>query len=325
MDYDTKLGEWFKQVEEAKRKAEELKARKSAGAVQEPTPVPVQSPPQAPAVVEPVAVAEEPVVRVPEPVEQFEMTGSVATAEMVGEPVEAPSNPSPSRMPGLFDDSESAPVEDFLSFLSRNNEKAREVEPVEEPRDLGAPSSTVIGSLSEGTGEPRPISVPKEPEPRAEIVVQTPVPAPATPAPQPSITEAAAAPNPMPTPVKQEPVRPAAAAPMVAETPAAEAAATLTRFPQQLQHLLQSAQDEVAQNSYKAFKETRASLIERLLDPPLTLEEAARILNVCPTTVRRYTNRGVLKHFRTAGNQRRFRLSEVLAFMESQLGVRADS
>ena len=55
--------------------------------------------------------------------------------------------------------------------------------------------------------------------------------------------------------------------------------------------------------------------MQRLLDPTLSLEETARLLNVCPTTVRRYTNRGILSCYRTAGNQRRFRLSEVIAFM----------
>jgi len=78
------------------------------------------------------------------------------------------------------------------------------------------------------------------------------------------------------------------------------------------------AEKEVAQNSYKPFKETREQLLERLLDPVLTLEEAARILNVCPTTVRRYTNRNLLRHYRTAGNQRRFKLSDVLEFLEKQ-------
>jgi excisionase family DNA binding protein len=67
-----------------------------------------------------------------------------------------------------------------------------------------------------------------------------------------------------------------------------------------------------------ARKETREELLARLLDPELTLEEAAQVLNVCPTTVRRYTNRGVLPHYRTIGNQRRFRLSQVLAFLETQ-------
>jgi excisionase family DNA binding protein len=74
---------------------------------------------------------------------------------------------------------------------------------------------------------------------------------------------------------------------------------------------------EVAQHSYKTpFKETREELIQRLLDPPLTLEDTARLIGVCPTTVRRYTNRGWLKHYRTPGNQRRFRLSAVLTFLE---------
>lgn len=75
--------------------------------------------------------------------------------------------------------------------------------------------------------------------------------------------------------------------------------------------------DETAQKSYKPFKESREQLLHRLLDPMISLEEAARILNVCPTTVRRYTNRGALPHYRTAGNQRRFRLSDVLAFVGS--------
>jgi excisionase family DNA binding protein len=61
--------------------------------------------------------------------------------------------------------------------------------------------------------------------------------------------------------------------------------------------------------------EAREQLVQRLMDPTLTLEETATLLGVCPTTVRRYTNRGVLRHFRTEGNQRRFRLSDVLEFM----------
>ncbi len=89
-----------------------------------------------------------------------------------------------------------------------------------------------------------------------------------------------------------------------------------SRLPHHLQVLFSSPDSEVAQRSYKTFRDTRAQLIEKLLDPPLTLEETARILNVCPTTVRRYTNSDQLKHYRTAGNQRRFRLSDVLGFME---------
>jgi excisionase family DNA binding protein len=68
----------------------------------------------------------------------------------------------------------------------------------------------------------------------------------------------------------------------------------------------------------RSATETREELIERLLDPHLSLQETAKVLDVCPTTVRRYTNRGLLAHYRTPGNQRRFRLSDVLAFMERQ-------
>ena len=64
-------------------------------------------------------------------------------------------------------------------------------------------------------------------------------------------------------------------------------------------------------------KETREQLLQRLLDPLISLKEAAKLLDVCPTTVRRYTNKGLLKHCRTAGNQRRFKLSDVLSFLEA--------
>lgn len=65
-------------------------------------------------------------------------------------------------------------------------------------------------------------------------------------------------------------------------------------------------------------RETREALVQRLLDPTLTLEEAALLLGVCRTTVRRYTDRGILRCFRTPGNQRRFNLSDVLDLMERQ-------
>jgi excisionase family DNA binding protein len=68
----------------------------------------------------------------------------------------------------------------------------------------------------------------------------------------------------------------------------------------------------------RSVEETREELIERLLDPQLSLRDVAKLLDVCPTTVRRYTNRGVLSHYRTPGNQRRFRLSDVLEFMRRQ-------
>lgn len=72
---------------------------------------------------------------------------------------------------------------------------------------------------------------------------------------------------------------------------------------------------EEAGGSRKAT-ETRQELVQRLLDPVLTLREAALLIDVCPTTVRRYTNRGLLNCFRTPGNQRRFHLSDILEFLE---------
>jgi excisionase family DNA binding protein len=103
-----------------------------------------------------------------------------------------------------------------------------------------------------------------------------------------------------------------------------EAALIRERLPQHIDMLLRIPTNEVAQNSYKSpFRETREDLVRRLLDPQLTLEEAARVLGVCPTTVRRYTNRGMLHCHRTPGNQRRFRMSDVLQFLE-QFGDRID-
>jgi excisionase family DNA binding protein len=92
--------------------------------------------------------------------------------------------------------------------------------------------------------------------------------------------------------------------------------------PRHLKALIAMTGDEIAQHSYRReFKESRIELIQRILDPTISLEETARLLNVCPTTVRRYTNRGVLRHQRTVGDQRRFKLSDVLNFIESQSQV----
>lgn len=94
------------------------------------------------------------------------------------------------------------------------------------------------------------------------------------------------------------------------------------RLPHHIQLLAsipEPIEEEVAAKYYtRGFKETRQQLIERLLNPTLTLEETARVLGVCPATVRRYTNRGILPHHRTVGQQRRFRLSDVLIFLEQQ-------
>ncbi|HLK56154.1 MAG TPA: helix-turn-helix domain-containing protein [Chthonomonadaceae bacterium] len=115
---------------------------------------------------------------------------------------------------------------------------------------------------------------------------------------------------------------------------AAELWATVPKHVQTLLALgrMEEVEAEVAQSSYKRpFQQTRQELIERLLDPILSLEDTARLLNVCPTTVRRYTNKGILTYYRKepdrpsmGGNpdketrQRRFRLSDILAFLETQ-------
>jgi excisionase family DNA binding protein len=59
--------------------------------------------------------------------------------------------------------------------------------------------------------------------------------------------------------------------------------------------------------------ETRAQLLERLINPQITLHEASVLLKVCPATVRRYTQSGRLPDIRTAGGQRRFRFRDVMA------------
>ena len=60
----------------------------------------------------------------------------------------------------------------------------------------------------------------------------------------------------------------------------------------------------------------RRDLLNRLLDPVLELRETALLLNVCTATVRRYTDSGLLRHRRTKGNQRRFKLSDILSFLD---------
>lgn len=118
---------------------------------------------------------------------------------------------------------------------------------------------------------------------------------------------------------------------------ASELWAKVPRHVQTLLSLERLEEEEVAQSSYKRpFQEKRHELIERLLDPILSLEDTARLLNVCPTTVRRYTNKGILtccrkepeRSSKQQGDegtgreketrQRRFRLSDILAFLETQ-------
>jgi excisionase family DNA binding protein len=297
-NYDNKLGEWFKKVD---AKEQELKARKSGVD-------PVSREETGQSAGESVGVPRVAGVQIHGPAREapmsviatMETAGVIADTSLAGALEPAGDDESAAR---LFAEEEVPQVEDFFSFLNRSSESPV-VEEVEErvyelPKDQGSLS------LSEGTGEPRPVAHPpasQAPPPvqAQQELVMTPPPPTRTDAPKPA-----------------EPAKPSVEPQPAAEAVADETQANWDRVPKHLQTLFGAPSAEVAQNSYKAFKETREGLIQRLLDPTVSLEEAARILNVCPTTVRRYTNRGVLKHYRTAGNQRRFKLSDVLAFMEN--------
>jgi excisionase family DNA binding protein len=83
--------------------------------------------------------------------------------------------------------------------------------------------------------------------------------------------------------------------------------------------------DSVSEHGTSArFRLTRKSkldreeLIDKLLDPVISLEEASTLIGVCKTTVRRYTNKGELECLRTPGSQRRFKLSQVLEFVKKR-------
>jgi len=68
----------------------------------------------------------------------------------------------------------------------------------------------------------------------------------------------------------------------------------------------------LVQRRQRHRRETRGQLLERLLNPQISLHEASVLLRVCPATVRNYANAGLLPHVRTAGRQRRFYLRDVL-------------
>ena len=79
---------------------------------------------------------------------------------------------------------------------------------------------------------------------------------------------------------------------------------------------------EPVQKRQRQRPETRAQLLERLLNPQISLHEAAILLRVCPATVRNYANAGLLPHVRTAGRQRRFYLRDVLVLLRQLDGAR---
>ena len=63
-------------------------------------------------------------------------------------------------------------------------------------------------------------------------------------------------------------------------------------------------------------EESRSQLLERLINPIISLRETGILLEVCPATVRRYSDRGLLPHVRTTGRQRRFYFRDVLALVQ---------
>ncbi|MCC6483955.1 MAG: helix-turn-helix domain-containing protein [Armatimonadetes bacterium] len=207
-------------------------------------------------------------------------------------------------------------IEDFLPYLKTSDSATEPDSPQAKDRaEQEKPQTPDSGQPAFGSPEDGGSQEPDVRAPAAKLPAPSASPASAPKAAQPR-------PRPAETPAKQ---------PVVGSVAPGDAAAGADAVPQSLETLPRHIQalaridsdkaellSEVAQKSYKRdFRESRSELLERLLDPPLSLEDAARILNVCPTTVRRYTNRGVLPHFRTVGNQRRFRLSDVIAFMEN--------
>jgi|YNPBryBLVA2012_1023415.scaffolds.fasta_scaffold00844_6 excisionase family DNA binding protein len=322
-NYDFKLGEWFKQVEQQEQ---ELKAKKSVRVAYPQQESVKRIEPErrhVPAEVEPIVPVKETYTSTAANADTSEIFAEpptaiakpdlpTAPAETAVETVERTKEVPVEHPPVLFGEAEVKPLEDFFSFLDRSRDRDAQLKedglgqvrsmeteaqtPVEQPRDRVS-----LNLSSEGTGEPRPLQ--SEPTP--------------TPEPQAEVTAPAVRPSTAPERRKPCAPKPRPTAPRLESD--ASTQEKWNRVPRHLQVLFGDVGTEVAQNSYKTFKESRGELIQRLLDPPITLEEAARVLNVCPTTVRRYTNRGVLKHFRTAGNQRRFRLSDVLSFMETHM------
>lgn len=187
-----------------------------------------------------------------------------------------------------------------------------------------------IFTLRRASSEPAPSSAEAEiePQPRAESARSA---APSAPGAEAESAESAGEPSAEETPIvepepkTERPIRAKATrrAPYtrsVRPVPPPQSIEELwKRVPKHVRLLVELGDDAVTQRYYdRRFKESRQELIERLLNPSLTLEDTARLLGVCPTTVRRYTERGLLNHYRTPGNQRRFRLSDVIAFLEAR-------
>jgi excisionase family DNA binding protein len=68
-------------------------------------------------------------------------------------------------------------------------------------------------------------------------------------------------------------------------------------------------------------EEMKNSLLEKELNRMLTITEAADLLGVSCTSLRRYANEGKIKTYRVgSGKHRRFRKRDVLEYLESNSG-----
>jgi excisionase family DNA binding protein len=291
-NYEGKLGEWLKYVQQQMDSSDQPEAQDKPEKKAEVSPLPPVEEPGEPT--ERITMRERLGRVMPEDTMNIDVDEVIANSSLIDEhrtPLD--------RLPPIFSESDVPDVEDFLSFLKDPAPETR-MPPAPEPRREAppvpeTPASSSLDRLSEGTGEPKPIER-KRPEP--------------------TIPESPRDVRPVTRVRKPRAIAKAEILPPGPSVPS-DIRSAWDKMPKHIQILFGQPPKEVAQHSYKEFKDTREDLIEKLLDPTMSLEEAARILNVCPTTVRRYTNRGVLRHFRTAGNQRRFRLSDVLAFLES--------
>jgi excisionase family DNA binding protein len=273
-----------------------------------------------------VADATTPTVEAPtivheQPVRMEQTTGTVAIAER--SEYDSHMLAKTEGAAGLFEEAEIPQVEDFLPFLDQPKSQQEQPRPKVELSSPAEDAQQPLLNLTEGTGVPRPIKPSCEPQAKS-FEARTGVE-------QLSSVKPAQAAETEPHSTKTSSVQPKSAAQQQPAKAAAEQRRESSfeekwaRVPSHLRALFEGEVEEVAQRSYKTFKESRADLIERLLDPTITLEDTARLLNVCPTTVRRYTNKGILKHFRTPGNQRRFKLSDVIAFLESRRSGRTST
>ena len=319
--YDRKLGDWFKEVEKL---AEQLRAKKQqASTPAQPKETSTERQNERLFTRPTQSAVPSFSSQVPERETQVASAGQTSTVNE-NSTISVAEKPGPSAGvslrpqdgAALFDESEIPQVEDFISFLDGADgvQKSESIGETKSSSLLTVESEQPLLNLSEGTGVPRPIVLPQQPSVQSTKVETQKV----------SVES-----RKLEATTRVEPEK-ASSVVSKEEKPKAKSEASTdysressveekwARVPAHLRALFEGEVEEVAQRSYKTFKESRASLIERLLDPTITLEDTARLLNVCPTTVRRYTNKGILKHFRTPGNQRRFKLSDVIAFLESR-------